>query len=207
MKSNIVYKYKDALYINVTNRCPVKCKYCIKYRWKLKFRGYYLGLSEEPTKNQIIAELKKQLKIYPNVKEIVFCGYGEPLLRWELVKQISKWIKKNYPLLKIRVNTNGLANAYYRKDVLKELRNLIDAISISLNAHSGKIYAKLHETKIEHPFNKIIEFVTQAKQYFPQVVITTIKHPEIDIDKIRSLVKKLNVKFRIRPYLTRYQNK
>lgn len=206
-KTAVVYKYKDALYINITNRCPVKCKYCIKYRWKLKFRGYYLGLKKEPTKNQVITELKKQIKIYPDVKEIVFCGYGEPLLRWKLVKQVSKWIKKNFPMLKVRINTNGLANAYHAMDVLKELKDFVDAVSVSLNAHDEKTYAKLHETKIVHPFEKIIEFVKQAKQYFPQVVVTTIKHPEIDINKMKKLVKKLNVKFKIRPYLTSYQSK
>lgn len=207
MKANIVYQYKNGLYINITNRCPVKCSYCIKYKWKLKFRGYYLGLNKEPTKKQILVELEKQIKLYPNVKEIVFCGYGEPLLRYKLVLEISKWIKEKFPYLKIRINTNGLANAYYKKNILQKLKGYVDTISTSLNAHNEKVYAKLHTTKITLPFNKILKFIKQAKQYFPQVIITTINHPEIDVKKVKLIAKKLKVKFKLRPYLTAYLNK
>ncbi len=207
MKKNIVYKYKDNLYLNITNRCPVKCVYCIKYRWKSRFRGYYLGLNKEPRFEEVIKELNKKLKIYCNIKEIVFCGYGEPLLRWEILKKVTLWIKKNYPEIKIRINTNGLASAYKKINIPKKLEGLIDTISVSLNAHNQKVYNTLHKTKIKSPFNKIINFIKQAKKYSSKVVITTILHPKIDVDKVKKIAEKLKVEFRQREYLTDYENK
>lgn len=206
MKPKIVYKYKDNLYINITNRCQVKCLYCIKYQWGLKFRGYNLRLNKEPYFKEIIEELKKQLVFYKNIKEIVFCGYGEPLLRWQIVKKIAFWIRKNYPKIRIRINTNGLASAYFKVNICKELKGLIDTISISLNAHNEKVYKQLHKTKINTPFKQIINFIKQAKKYIPNVVITTILHPEVNINKIKNIAEKLNVVFREREYLTDYED-
>jgi TatD DNase family protein len=204
MNPSIVYKYKNNLYLNITNKCPVKCSYCVKFRWKKLFRGYNLGLNKEPSFKEIIDELKKELLSNPNIKEIVFCGYGEPLMRWRIVKKIASWIKKNYPnKYKIRVNTNGLANA----DICKHIKNYIDSISISLNAHDEDVYLKLHKTKIKNPFEKILEFIKQAKKNIKEVVVTTIEHPMIDVNKVKDIAKSLKVKFRKREYLTSYEEK
>ena len=201
MKQQIVYKYKDNLYLNITNRCPVVCSYCIKYKWNMLFRGYNLSLKKEPSVRDIIRNLDKRLKEEKSIKEIVFCGYGEPLMRLNVVKKVSMWIKKNYPNVKVRVNTNGLAETYNKINVCKELTSLVDKISVSLNAHNEKVYNSLHKTKIKSPFKKIIEFVKQAQKYIPEVVVTTIKHPEIDVEKVRQIAKKLGVKFKKRKYL------
>jgi len=201
MKQQIVYKYKDNLYLNITNRCPVVCSYCIKYKWNMLFRGYNLSLKKEPSVRDIIRDLDKRLKEEKSIKEIVFCGYGEPLMRLNVVKKVSMWIKKNYPNVKVRVNTNGLAETYNKINVCKELTGLVDKISVSLNAHNEKVYNSLHKTKIKSPFKKIIEFVKQAQKYIPEVVVTTIKHPEIDVEKVRQIAKKLGVKFKKRKYL------
>lgn len=201
MKQQIVYKYKDNLYLNITNRCPVVCSYCIKYKWNMLFRGYNLGLKKEPSVRDIIRDLDKRLKEEKSIKEIVFCGYGEPLMRLNVVKKVSMWIKKNYPNVKVRANTNGLAETYNKINVCKELNGLVDKISVSLNAHNEKVYNSLHKTKIKSPFKKIIEFVKQAQKYIPEVVVTTIKHPEIDVEKVRQIAKKLGVKFKKRKYL------
>ena len=202
MSSNIIYKYKNNLYLNITNKCPVKCSYCIKFRWKKFFRGYNLSLYKEPNLKQICNALNKKLMIHPNVEEIVFCGYGEPLLRWRIVKQVALWIKKKYPnKYKIRVNTSGLASAYCRLNVCRLIKNAVDSISISLNAHNEDIYLKLHKTSIDKPFDKIIRFIEQAKKYISEVVVTTINHPLIDINKAKQIAKKIGVKFKLRKYL------
>ncbi len=207
-KPSIVYKYKNNLYINITNRCPVRCSYCIKFRWKKLFRGYYLGLTKEPSFKEIRDALEKEIKTHPNIKEIVFCGYGEPLMRWRLVKKLALWIKTNYPKkFKIRVNTDGLANALYKINICRYLKDVIDSISVSLNAHNEDVYLKLHKTKIKKPFEQIIKFIIQAKKYIKEVVVTTIEHPMIDVDKVRCIAKKLAVKFVLRPYLINYEKK
>ncbi len=200
MRQQIVYKYKNNLYLNITNRCPVVCLYCIKYKWKMFFRGYNLGLKKEPSIKEVIKNLSKKLKEEKGIKEVVFCGYGEPLMRLNVVKKLSMWIKKNYPNIKVRVNTNGLAEAYNKINVCKKLNGLVDAISISLNAHSETVYRSLHKTKIKEPFKKIIDFIKKAKRYIPEVIITTICHPKIDVEKVRKIAKKIDVKFKRRKY-------
>ncbi len=199
----VVYPYKKNLYINLTNRCPVKCSYCIKYRWDWQFRGYNLFLPKEPSYEEIISELNKYMK-KNQLKEVVFCGYGEPLLRANIVKKVALWVKKNFPNIIVRINTNGLSNIT-KKNVLKELQFLVDVVSVSLNAHDSKTYNKLHETKIKQPFKKILQFIRDCKKYIPKVIITTIRHPEIDINKVKNIAKKLKVKFRTRKYLTKYE--
>jgi TatD family-associated radical SAM protein len=208
MKPAIVYKYKNNLYINITNRCPVKCSYCIKFRWKKLFRGYNLGLDKEPSFKEICNELEKKLVLYPDIKEIIFCGYGEPLLRWKIVKKVALWIKKNYfNKYKIRVNTNGLANAWYKMNICKHIKDYVDSISVSLNAHNEEVYLKLHRTNINKPFDKIIKFIKQAKKDIKEVIVTTIAHPMIDVNKVRTIAKQLGVKFKLRKYLTSYERK
>lgn len=199
--TDIVYYFKNNLYIDLTNKCPVKCKYCIKYKWRYKFYGYDLKIKKVPTVEEVINVLKESIKKHPKFKEIVFCGYGEPLIEYEKVVEISKWVKDNYPKAKIRVNTNGLANAYHKKNVLKYLKGFIDKIYISLNAHDQQTYSKLHITNIKTPFNKIINFIKQAKKYIPEVVVTTVEHPEIDIKKVQTIVKRLKVQFKKREFL------
>ncbi|MEN3014375.1 MAG: TatD family nuclease-associated radical SAM protein [Endomicrobiia bacterium] len=200
--SDIVYFFKNNLYINLTNRCLVKCSYCIKYKWNFKFYGYDLKLKREPTFKEIIKNLSEKLKKYSDIKEVVFCGYGDPLLRWKEILKISKWIKNNYPGLKIRINTNGLADEYLKKNenVYEELKNVVDVVSISLNAHNERTFKLLHKTNIRSPFKKIISFIKKSKKYFPEVIITSITHPLVDIKKIKSLSKKLKVKFKEREY-------
>lgn len=202
-KSNIVYEYKKNLYLNITNRCPVKCLYCIKYKWKWMFRSHYLKLDKEPTYDQIINELKKHnLK---NYNEIIFCGYGEPLMRYHLVKKIASWIKKNCPTAKIRINTNGLAEAYWGKNISKELNKIIDSVSVSVNAHNEKVYRSLHNTKIKKPLHKIIKFIKNCKKHISNITITTIDNPKININYIKQLSKNLGIKFRKRKFLNKYE--
>lgn len=162
--------------------------------------GYNLGLKKEPSIDKVKKAIKKEISLHNSLKEIVFCGYGEPLLRWQAVKKISSWIKQNYPQIKIRVNTNGLAAAYAKVNICRELAGVIDSISVSLNAHDERTYQKLHKTSIKQPFKKIINFIKQAKKYMPEVIITTISHPQIKIDKVKSIAEKLKVKFKLREF-------
>lgn len=199
-KGVVVYFFKNNLYINLTNKCLVKCSYCIKYKWNFNFYGYNLKLEKEPTESEIKEKIVANLKKYPQVKEVVFCGYGDPLLRWKVVAEISRWLKENYPHLQIRINTNGLAIAYYKKDILKNFKGAVDVIYVSLNAHDEKTFNLLHKTSIKHPFKKILSFIRKAKKYIPTVVVTVIEHPQINLSKVKQIAKKLGVKLLTREY-------
>ncbi|MCX7956415.1 MAG: TatD family nuclease-associated radical SAM protein [Endomicrobia bacterium] len=192
----IVYFFKNNLYISITNRCPMQCVYCMKYKWDFNFYGYNLKLDKEPTVQEVITELEKKLKEYPEIKEIVYCGYGEPLLRYKEVLEITKFFKEKYPNLKVRVNTDGLID----KSIPKKLKGVVDSISISLNAHDEETFRLLHKTKVKQPLKKIIDFIKEAKKNISVVYISTITHPKVQIDKIKEISRKLKVKFKEREY-------
>ena len=186
------YKYANNLYLNITNRCMMACPYCIKHKWVGKFRGNSLRLDKEPTVKQVIESIGDPTQY----GEIIFCGYGDALIRLPEVIEISKWLKSKN--VRVRINTAGLANRYYGKNILPELKGLIDVISISLNKLNNPMFK-------EESFNEILKFAKAAKDYIPTVVVTAVELPGLDVSKIKEVVKPLGVHFRIRPYLDEYE--
>lgn len=193
---SIVYKYHNSLYVNLTNSCTMACTYCIKYRWKGKFRGHNLSLAKEPTAKQVIRAIGNPKKY----EEIVFCGYGEPLLQLEQLKEIAGWVKSRDG--RTRINTSGHANLVYGRNIAPELKGIVDAVSISLNASNPAQYVKLHKPKFgRKAFYAAINFAKECKKYIGDVTITTINIPGIDLNKCRRIASRIKVKFKVRPYL------
>lgn len=199
-KDVILYRYKGkaGLYINLTNRCTNQCQFCIRY---LPLNNEAsLWLKKEPTAKEIIKKLQNHLKS-GEFSEVVFCGFGEPLVEVEKVREICQYLKENYPLIKIRVNTNGLANLCHQRNVVSELRGLVDSISISLNAHSSKIYNELCRPIFgEKAFRAILEFIKECRKVIPDVRTTVVRWPTVDIEKCEEISKKLKVKFFVREF-------
>jgi TatD DNase family protein len=195
-KTKYVYKIRNSLYLNITNRCSNKCVFCGKQK-DYFVKGHYLKLEREPNIEAILNELPQNLS---NYDEIVFCGYGEPTLRLELIYNISKELKKRHSK-KIRLNTDGLANLRERKNIVTELSNYIDSISISLNACDEDTYNKICKPTLDGAFKSVIEFIEESKKYIKEVIVTAVAIPNLDIKKVREFVEKeLKVKFRERPY-------
>ena len=145
MSNILVYSLEDKIYINLTNRCTNDCIFCLR-KDKDDVCGQKLWLdSEEFTSEDVI----KQLKNFEIPKEIVFCGYGEPLLKLDILKEVAKYIKDNYPNTKIRINTNGHANYVYKRNIVPELVGLIDEISVSLNGSTNEEYDELSQPKFK----------------------------------------------------------
>ena len=194
--NTISYVYGNNLYLNITNRCMMACPYCIKHKWANNFRGHDLKLDKEPTPNEVIKSIGDPKKY----DEVIFCGYGDALVRVEEVKEISKWIKDNGG--KVRINTAGLANRYHSKNILRELNGLVDVISISLNGATPEEHNRLNKPLFkEASFDEIINFAKEAKKYIPSVVITAVELPGLDVSKIEKVAKDADVLFRVRPYL------
>lgn len=198
---NITYKYKNSLYINLTNRCTNVCTFCIKNKWKGKFRGHDLKLKIEPTAKQVIREIKDPTKY----DEIIFCGYGEPFIRLDTLKEIASWVKANGGM--VRVNTSGHGNLINKRNILPELKGLVDAVSISLNAPNSKVYVKLHKPKFgAAAYKGVLDFAKKSSKYIPDVTLTCIEFPGANMALCRKIAKELGVKFRVRPYLEGYEN-
>jgi len=194
------YKYGESLYLNITNRCMMACPYCIKQKWAGKFRGNSLRLEKEPSAQQVIDSIGDPSKY----SEIIFCGYGDSLIRLEEVKTISSWIKSKGG--KVRINTAGLANMYHKKNILPELKGLVDVVSISLNGTNAEEHNKLNNPMFkENSFAAVIDFAKLAKEYIPIVVITAVELPGLDTQKVKEIAVQAGVKFRSRPYLDEYE--
>lgn len=194
------YKYGDSLYLNITNRCMMSCPYCIKQKWAGKFRGDSLNLSKEPTAQEVINSIVDPAKY----NEIIFCGYGDALIRLNEVKIIAGWVKSKGG--KVRINTAGLANKFHNKNILPELKGLVDVISVSLNGSNPQEHNKLNNPMFkEESFDAIIDFIKLAKDYIPTVVVTAVELPGLDTKKIKQIANSLGVAFRSRPYLDEYE--
>ncbi|MBI4848424.1 MAG: YchF/TatD family DNA exonuclease [Nitrospirae bacterium] len=192
-QGEIAYQIRDALYLNITNKCTNKCGFCVKSRTSY-VKGHNLRLQKEPSALQVIKAIKDP-KAY---KEIVFCGIGEPLLRLDIVKKVSAWVKQNGG--KVRINTNGQGNLIYGKNILPELQGIVDSISISLDAEDEKKYDKICKPSIKDAFKGVISFVKEAVKIIPEVKVTIVKIPGIDIDKCAKLAEELGVELRIRDF-------
>jgi len=192
-KGEVAYKIRDSLYLNITNKCSNKCSFCIKSRTSY-VKGHNLRLEREPTALQIIKAIKDP-KAY---KEIVFCGIGEPMLRLEIIKKVAAWIKEQGG--RVRINTNGQGNLIHKRNILPELQGIIDSLSISLDADNEKKYEKICKPTIKGAFQGILSFIRESKKYVPDVTVTVVQIPGIDIEKCRKIADELGVPLRVREF-------
>ncbi len=190
-RGEIAYKIRDTLYLNITNRCTNRCSFCVRFHTDY-VKGHNLRLSDEPTEE----ELKIAIGEPAQYKEIVFCGYGEPLLRLDLVKNLAKWIKEKSG--RVRINTNGHGNLIHHRNILPELKGFVDIISISLDAHDEETYNKICAPAFKNAFQEIISFIKEAKKYIPDVQATVVEMDGVDMGKCRRITDELGVKLRVR---------
>ncbi len=188
------YQIGKSLYINVTNRCNADCIFCDR-KGEAVISGYNLKMdkSQEPPAEKYIEEIGDP-KQYD---EIVFCGYGEPTIRWDVVKEVAKYVKEKGG--KTRLNTDGHGNFINKRDITPELKGLIDTVSISLNSTDPQQYAKL--MRVDPKLHQeMLDFAKKAKQY-AKVVMTIVGMNEVDTEKAKKFVtEELGVEFRERVY-------
>jgi len=190
-EGEIAYRIRDSLYLNITNRCTNKCSFCIRF-YSDYVKGHNLRLAGEPTEE----ELKKAIGDPEQYQEIVFCGYGEPMLRLDLIKSLAAWIKQHKG--RVRINTNGHGNLIHGRNILPELQGLIDSISISLDAHDEETYNTICKPAFKNAFQGIIEFIKEARKFIPDVQITVVELNGVDMEKCRKIAGELGVELRLR---------
>ena len=192
--STVAYKIRNSLYLNITNRCSNRCTFCPKFD-ELTVKGHELKLSHEPE----LAEVMAAVDAACDFDEVVFCGYGEPLIRLDLVLQVAAQLKIRG--LRVRINTDGQANLVHGRNILPELAGVVDALSVSLNAADPQTYARLCNTPFgADGFLGVCEFLREAKRYVPQVVASAVALPGLDLEPVRALARELGVEFREREY-------
>ncbi|MBJ6750340.1 TatD family hydrolase [Geomonas anaerohicana] len=193
-EDTIAYKIRNSLYLNITNRCSNCCTFCPKFE-ELSVKGHELKLSHEPNFAEVIAAVDAA----SNYDEVVFCGFGEPLIRLDLIKEVAAELKRRG--LRVRINTDGQANLVHGRNILPELEGLIDALSVSLNAANAADYDRLCNTPFGAAgFQGICDFLREAPKHVPQVTASAVTVPGLNVDEVRELAESLGVIFREREY-------
>lgn len=197
IEQTIAYSLDNKLYLNITNRCTNVCVFCPKFKNDYYVKDYQLKLfKREPSYEEIISAIQKQSKY----DEVVFVGFGEPTQRLDLLISVSKWLKE-HNIKKVRLDTDGLGNLVYERDITEELSKYIDAVSVSLNAPDAKTYASLcHNPFGKRSYEAVIEFIKLGKMHFKDVTATMVELPNIDINATKAVADMLGVRFRVRPY-------
>lgn len=193
---NIAYPIRDSLYLNITNRCSNECVFCIRSRTDF-VKGHHLRLSREPEYDQVLRALELQgLERY---REVVFCGYGEPTERLDLLKRIAAELKRRGKT--VRLVTNGQGDLINGRPVVEELVGLVDRASVSLNTASPEQYRTLCCSRFgEAAYPAVVDFIRRAAAQLPEVEVTAVTAPDVDVEAVRRLADELGVRLRLRQY-------
>ena len=193
----LLYPIENSLYVNITNLCCCKCVFCVRDITDSVGGSDSLWLDHEPTIDELKAELEKfNLDEY---EEVVFCGYGEPLMRINEVVEFANYIKtkKN---IKIRVNTNGLADLIHKKKTAVLLKDAIDAVSISLNAPNEEVYLEVAKPAFGiKSFDAMLSFAKDCKTCIKEVCFSVVDEvTDEEIRQSQELADSLDIPLRVR---------
>ena len=209
MANILVYLLDGKIYINLTNRCTNDCIFCLR-KDKDDVVGQTLWLdNENSTAKDVIEQFELKKNELINVHhfpftEVIFCGYGEPMLKFDVLKQVAEYIKKQYPKTKIRVNTNGHANYVYKKNIVPECKGLIDEFSVSLNGATKEEYNELSQPKFDQAYEEVKKFIKACSDENISVVASIVegyKGKHLDLNKCEEIANELGAKFRVREWI------
>lgn len=196
----ITYPVKNGIYVNMTNRCPCACTFCLRQNGESVYGSQPLWLDREPTVQEVCDSLDAwDLSQYD---EVVFCGYGEPTERLDDLLQVAAYIKgkSNIP---IRINTNGLSDLIHGEKTAYKLKGWIDTVSISLNATNKEEYFAVVRPKFGmDSYEAMLAFTKDCVQYVPHVVMTVVDvvTTKEEQDRSRQICESLGATLRVRPY-------
>lgn len=200
MANILVYELDGKIYINLTNKCTNDCIFCLR-KDKDDVCGQQLWLDDE---NSTAEDVIKQLNNFKLSSEIIFCGYGEPLLKFDVLKEVASYIKNNYPDTKIRVNTNGHANYVYKRNIVPELKGLVDEFSVSLNGESSAEYDELSQPVFKGAYDEVKKFIRACSDEGIDVVASVVegyKGRHLNLEKCEKTASDLGAKFRVREWI------
>jgi len=195
---SVVYWLGENLYLNITNRCSNDCYFCFR-KYKNGIGRFNLKLKAEPSTADIVKQTTSVLR-KKQWREIVFCGFGEPLIRLDTVLDVTEQLR-TVGIAPIRVNTNGQAYLTNKdRNVIDELKEAgVDRLSVSLNAHNKETYDSVCMPRLENAFDSVLQFISKASAHI-STEITAVTIPEVNISEMEALAKNLRVKLRIRQY-------
>ena len=196
----ITYEGRNAIYVNMTNRCPCNCVFCLRHNKDYVFNSDSLWLDREPTVKEVCDSIDSwDLEKYD---EVVFCGYGEPTERLYDLLEVAAYIKSKGKT-KIRINTNGLSDLIHGGKTAHLLKGLIDTVSISLNATNKEDYLKVVRPKFGiDAYDAMLSFAKDCTRQVAEVVMTVVDVVTSKEEQARSreICESIGVTLRVRPY-------
>ncbi|MCD7827661.1 MAG: TIGR04100 family radical SAM protein [Clostridiales bacterium] len=198
---NILYTYGNKIYMNITNRCPCACEFCVRRNEDGLGDMGSLWLDHEPT----FEEIKEAVDSFDfsGYENVVFCGFGEPTCALENMLKTAKYLKSTRNV-SIRLNTNGLSDLINNCDNSAErMHGLVDAVSVSLNASDAEKYnAVVHPKFGEKSFDAMIRFAKDCQKYIPSVKMTVVNTiGGAEIEKCKKLCADNGIELRVRTYI------
>ena len=227
MTDTLAYLLDGKIYINLTNACTNNCIFCLRND-KDDVCGAEMWLNNE---NHSAKEVIEQVEnIISNIchpelvsgsyadeeirfrnefgmtfsSEITFCGYGEPTLKLDILKEVAKYLKEKYPNVKLRINTNGHVNYIYKRNIIPELKGLIDTISVSLNGENEEEYNKYSNPKFDNAYGEVKKFIKASSDAGINTVATVVdgyKGQRLNLEKCEQIAAELGAKFRVREWI------
>lgn len=197
--TDIVYTYGNQAYLNITNACPCRCTFCIRNNGDSVGEATTLWFDHNPTIDEIKGEIDKfDFSKYNN--SIIICGYGEPTCALENLLEACKYLKTKG--ISIRLNTNGLSDLINKRETAKEICQVIDSVSISLNAPTKEKYNEITRPSFgEKSFDAMLKFAKECKEYGVKTILTVVDviSPE-DIEDCKKLCEEIQIPLRVREY-------
>ncbi len=195
-----VYWLGDSLYLNITNQCSNNCYFCFR-NYKNGIDNFKLKLNRDPSASEVINNIKDVIN-KRRWKEIVFCGFGEPLMRLNTVLEVTRWLKQNHVTATVRVDTNGQAQLLHKnRNVITEMKTAgVDKVSVSLNAHNEQVYNEICKPQFENAYVAVLDFIKAAGAEL-DTEATAVTIPEADLQRIKEIASDLGVKLRKRDYI------
>ncbi len=193
MPQQVSYQIDNTLYLSITDRCTLECAFCPKTHGDMRVKGYDLTFDHRPTAEEIIASIDDPSRY----DEVVFCGYGEPTMRLNVLLEVARDIKARGG--RVRVNTDGLCNLVHKHDTLPEMAECVDALSVSLNAQNQEVYDRHCRPNLPGSYEAMLAFLREAPKHIEDVTATAIEGLEgVDIAACEAIARELGVKFRRR---------
>ena len=196
----ITYPVHNGIYVNMTNRCPCACTFCLRHQSPSVYGSEPLWLDREPTVKEVCDNIDTwDLTKY---NEIVFCGYGEPTERLLDLLEVAKYIRSKSDI-QIRINTNGLADLIWNESTAPKLQGLIDTVSVSLNATNKEDYLKIVRPKFGiESYDAMLKFTKDCTKHVPSVVMTVVDEvtSKEEQEICRQICKSVGATLRVRAY-------
>jgi len=200
-----LYEHDGGVYLNLTNRCPVACSFCVKTEWDHRFHGSDLNLrGREPSVEDVIAALDERLAQAPPPKEIVFCGFGEPTFRLDAIEAVGRWLHARREKIPLRLNTVGLGDLINGRDIVPDLARWIDAVSVSLNTADPDQWLILHRPAPAfraEGFAASRDFARKCVKAGLRTRVTAVDRPDADLEALRAFAAGIGAEFLARPVL------